>query len=85
MRTNNKKKYTIFNIKEENHPILFPIRTYGIFSEGLKNKFKTAMVNKPSVFEPLVYCTCTFCPIRCRVRSTLFTNANFMGNLALMG
>ena len=28
-----------------------------IFSKGLKNKFETAVVNEPSVFEPLkVYC-----------------------------
>ena len=28
-----------------------------IFSEGLKNEFETAMVNEPSMFEPLkVYC-----------------------------
>ena len=27
------------------------------FSEGLKNEFETAMVNEPSVFEPLkFYC-----------------------------
>ena len=29
------------------------------FSKGLKNEFETAMVNEPSVFEPLkFYCTC---------------------------
>ena len=29
----------------------------GFFSNGLKNEFETAMVNEPSVFEPLkVYC-----------------------------
>ena len=29
----------------------------GSFSKGLKNKFETAMVNEPSVFEPLkFYC-----------------------------
>ena len=25
------------------------------FSKGLKNKFETAIVNKPSVFEPLAF------------------------------
>ena len=29
----------------------------GIFSKGLKNDFETAVVNEPSVFEPLkFYC-----------------------------
>ena len=29
-----------------------------IFSKGLKNEFETAVVNEPSVFEPLkVYCS----------------------------
>ena len=29
----------------------------GLFSKGLKNEFKIALVNEPSVFEPLkVYC-----------------------------
>ena len=52
-------QYTIFNVKKENHPKLFHICRYGIFSKGLKNEFKTAMVNEPSVFEPLsVYCIC---------------------------
>ena len=30
-----------------------------IFSQGLKNEFETAVVNEPTVFEPLkFYCTC---------------------------
>ena len=32
----------------------------GFFSKGLKNEFETAVVNEPSVFEPLrFYCTYT--------------------------
>ena len=31
----------------------------GLFSYGLKNEFETAIVNEPSVFEPLKFC-CTF-------------------------
>ena len=54
-----------FHYKKENHPKSSQICSYGIFSKGLKNKFETAVVNKPSVlvnkpsmFEPLkVYCT----------------------------
>ena len=31
------------------------------FSKGLKNEFETAVVNEPSVFEPLkFYCICPF-------------------------
>ena len=57
----NSKEYTeyilILNIKKKvilNYPI---ICNYGICSKGLKKKFETAVVNKPSVFEPLkFYC-----------------------------
>ena len=49
-------QYTIFNI--ENHHKLIQICSYGIFSKGLKNEFETAVVNEPSVFEPLkFYCS----------------------------
>ena len=50
-------QYTIFNIKKENHIKLSQICRYGSFSKGLKNEFETAVVNEPSVFEPLkFYC-----------------------------
>ena len=32
----------------------------GFFSQGLKQEFETAMVNKPSVFEPLKF-YCSYC------------------------
>ena len=52
MRTNN----IPCSIKE-NHPKLSQICSCGIFSQGLKNEFETAVVNEPSVFEPLkFYC-----------------------------
>ena len=46
-------QYTIFNIK-----ITYPkSAAIGFCSKGLKMEFETAVVNKPSVFEPLkVYC-----------------------------
>ena len=51
-------KYTIFNMGEKitlNYPKLC---SYGIFSKGIKIEIETAMVNDPSVFEPLkVYCS----------------------------
>ena len=47
------------NIKKENHPKLSQICNHGICSKGLKNEFETAVVNEPSVFEPLkFYCKC---------------------------
>ena len=42
-----------FQDKKENRPTLSQIRSYGIFAKGLKNEFETAMVNEPSVLEPL--------------------------------
>ena len=45
------------NIKKEIHPELSQICNYGICSKGPKNEFEPAVVNEPSVFEPLkFYC-----------------------------
>ena len=57
--SNEYTQYTIFQYKKENIPKLFQICNYGICSKGLKNEFETAMVNEPSVFDPLsstVFC-----------------------------
>ena len=55
--SNDTTKYTIFNIKKEitiNYP---KSATIGFISQGLKNEFETAVVNEPSVFQPLkFYC-----------------------------
>ena len=52
-------QYTIFNIKRKttlNYPKSVAM---GFCSYGLKNEFETAVVNEPSVFEPLkFYCIC---------------------------
>ena len=46
-----------FQYKKENHSKLSQICSYRIFSKRLKNEFETAVVNVPSVFEPLkFYC-----------------------------
>ena len=37
----------------ENHPKLSQIKILWDFSMGVKNKFETAVINEPSVFEPL--------------------------------
>ena len=50
---------TIYHFQhiKENRPKLSQIRSYGIFSKGLKNEFETAVANEPSVFEPFkFYC-----------------------------
>ena len=55
--SNEYTQYTIFNIKKKN-TINYPkSAAKGIFSQGLKNEFETAVVNEPSVFKPLkFYC-----------------------------
>ena len=50
-------QYTISLYKKENHPKSSQICNYGIRSKGPKNEFEAAVVNEPSVFEPLkFYC-----------------------------
>ena len=49
-----------FQYKKENHRELFQICTYEIFSKGLENEFKKAVVNEQSVFEPLKF-YCKYC------------------------
>ena len=59
--SNEYTQYTIFQYKKENIPKLSQICNYGICSKGLKNEFETAVVNEPSVFEPLkFYCIWLF-------------------------
>ena len=51
-------KYTVFNIKRKPPSIIPNLQLWDFFSKGFKNGFETAMVNEPSVFEPLeVFCT----------------------------
>ena len=57
--SNEYAQHTIFNMKMKtilNHP---KSAAMGFFSKGLKNEFDTAVVNEPSVFEPLKFC-CIF-------------------------
>ena len=51
--SNEYTQYTIFNIKKKitlNYP---KSEAIGFCSNGLKKEFETALVNEPSVFEPL--------------------------------
>ena len=57
--SNEYTQYTIINIKEQitTIPNIIMSAAMGFFSWDLKNEFKTAVVNEPSVFEPLkFYC-----------------------------
>ena len=59
--SNEYTQYTIFNMNKKitlNYP---KSAAMGFFSKGLKNEFETAVVNEPSVFEPLkFYCSKLF-------------------------
>ena len=48
-------QYTIFNTIEIKITVNYPKSAAMGFSKGLKNEFETAMVNMPSVFEPLKF------------------------------
>ena len=48
-------QYTIFNIKKKLTLNYSKSAAMRFFSSGLKNEFQTAMVNNPSVFEPLKF------------------------------
>ena len=55
--SNEYAQYTNSQYGKENHLKLSQIRSYAIFSKGSKNEFESAVVNEPSVVEPLkVYC-----------------------------
>ena len=56
--SNEYTQYTIFNIKKEKSPIIILSLPLWDFSKGLKNEFETAVVDEPSVFQPLkFYCS----------------------------
>ena len=58
--SNENTQYTIFNIKRKitlNYPRYDNVCSYGVFSQGLKNEFEIAVVNEPSVLEPLKFYT----------------------------
>ena len=57
--SNEYTQYTIFSMNKKKQPELSQICSYGpFFPKELKNEFETAVVNEPSVFEPLnFYCT----------------------------
>ena len=57
--SNENTQYTIFNMNKKNTLNYPKSAAKGFFSKGLRNEFETALVNKPSVFEPLKF-NCIF-------------------------
>ena len=58
--SNEYTQYTIFKINKKNSLNYPKFAAMFFFSKRLKNEFETAVVNEPSVFEPLkFYCTST--------------------------
>ena len=56
--SNEYTQYTISNMNKKNTKTYPKSVATGFFSKGLKNEFETAVVSKPSVFEPLKFhCT----------------------------
>ena len=64
--SNENIQHTVFTIqKKEISPLIIQNLPLWEFSEGLKNEFETAVVDEPSVFEPLkFYCIVLF-DIKC--------------------
>ena len=62
--SNEYTRYTIFNMNKKDTMNYPKSAAIGFFSKGLKNEFETAVVNEPSVFEPLkCYCILDFCTV----------------------
>ena len=56
--SNEVTQHTIFNIMKKITLNYVKSATMGFFSKELKNEFETAVVNEPSMFEPMKIC-CT--------------------------
>ena len=53
--SNENTQYTSFNMNKKNTLNYPKSAANGFFSKGLRNEFETAVVNEPSVFEPLKF------------------------------
>ena len=79
-------KIPFFQYKKENLLKLSQICNYGICSKELKNEFETAVVDEPSVFQPLkFYCIpemhlCFHINIKCTSNDSVFlVNQKYTG------
>ena len=64
--SNEYTQYTIFNMNKKNTLNYPKSAAMGFFSKGLKDEFERAVVNEPSVFEPLKFC-CILLMLFCRL------------------
>ena len=55
-----------FQYKRKSLYIIPNLQLWDSFSHGLKNEFETAVVNEPSVFEPLKF----YCNLKLNIYST---------------
>ena len=56
-----------------------------LFSKELKNEFETAVINEPSVFEPLkVYCICLIYPTERDIYSRKDTNIVYNASMIVV-
>ena len=53
--SNENTQYTIFNMNKKNTLNYPKSAAKGFFSKGLRNEFETAVVDEPSVFEPVKF------------------------------
>ena len=53
--SNENTQYTIFSMNKKNTLNYPKSAAKGFFSKGLRNEFETAVVNEPSVIEPLKF------------------------------
>ena len=76
--SNEYTQYTIFHIKRNSPFIILNLQLCDFFSRGLKNEFEIAVVNEPSVFEPLkFYCIFLVKRIRCLAILAILNILNF--------
>ena len=76
--SNKYTQYSISQYKKEIHPKLSQICNHGICSKGPKNEFESAVVNEPSVFEPLKF----YC-IRMRSLQVMYTEMEIFSKQSL--
>ena len=57
--SNESTQYTIFSIEKKITLNYRKSAAMGFCAKGLKNEFETAVVNEPSVFEPLKFYCCS--------------------------
>ena len=68
--SNEYTQYTFIQYEKEKHHKIIPNLQLWDFSKGLQNVFETAVVNEPSVFEPLKFYCIISLPLSSKRRGT---------------